>query len=78
MKKIYLNSTSPRRRLLLEQMGIEFEQIYHPVSEHINAGENASDYVVRMSKEKAKAGFGGKGLTIGADTIVCMGDRVFG
>ena len=78
MKKIYLNSTSPRRKLLLEQMGIEFEQIHHPISEHINAGENALDYVVRMSKEKAKAGFEGKGLTIAADTIVCMGDRVFG
>ena len=59
-------------------MGIEFEQIHHPISEHINAGENALDYVVRMSKEKAKAGFEGKGLTIGADTIVCMGDRDFG
>ena len=59
-------------------MGIEFEQIHHPISEHTNTGENPFDYVVRMSKEKAKAGFGGKGLTIGADTIVCMGDRIFG
>ena len=78
MKQIYLNSTSPRRKLLLEQMGIDFEQIHHPISENINAGENPLDYVVRMSKEKAKAGFGGEGLTIGADTIVCMDDRIFG
>ena len=59
-------------------MGIDFEQIHYPISEQTNAGENALDYVVRMSKEKAKAGYRGQGLTIGADTIVHMGDRIFG
>lgn len=78
MKQIYLNSTSPRRKLLLEQMGIDFELVHNPISEDVKAGENPLDYVVRMSKEKAKAGFGEKGLTIGADTIVSMGNRIFG
>ena len=78
MKQIYLNSTSPRRKLLLEQMGIDFEVVHHPISEGVNAGENPLDYVVRMSKEKAKAGFGAKGLAIGADTIVSIGNRIFG
>ena len=78
MKQIYLNSTSPRRKLLLEQMGIDFELVHNPISEDVKAGENPLDYVVRMSKEKAEAGFGEKGLTIGADTIVSMGNRIFG
>ena len=78
MKQIYLNSTSPRRKLLLEQMGIDFELVHNPISEDVKAGENPLDYVVRMSKEKAKAGFGEKGLAIGADTIVSMGNTIFG
>ena len=78
MKQIYLNSTSPRRKLLLEQMGIDFELVHNPISEDVKAGENPLDYVVRMSKEKAKAGYGEKGLMIGADTIVSMGNRIFG
>ena len=78
MKQIYLNSTSPRRKLLLEQMGIDFELVHNPISEDVKAGENPLDYVVRMSKEKAKAGFGAKGLAIGADTIVSIGNRIFG
>ena len=53
MKQIYLNSTSPRRKLLLEQMGIDFELVHNPISEDVKAGENPLDYVVRMSKEKA-------------------------
>ena len=78
MKQIYLNSTSPRRKLLLEQMGIDFELVHNPISEDVKAGENPLDYVIRMSKEKAKAGFGEKGLAIGADTIVSMGNTIFG
>ena len=53
-------------------MGIDFELIHFPIPEQVNDGEQPLDYVVRMSKEKAKAGFGEKGLTIGADTIVCL------
>ena len=59
-------------------MGIDFELVHNPISEDVKAGENPLDYVVRMSKEKAKAGFGKKGLVIGADTIVSMGNRIFG
>ena len=39
-------------------MGIDFELVHNPISEDVKAGENPLDYVVRMSKEKAKAGFG--------------------
>ena len=63
---------------MLEQIGIDFKVASFPISEEVLKSELPLDYVVRMSKEKAKAGFGGKGLTIGADTIVCMGDRIFG
>ena len=78
MQRIYLNSASPRRKRLLEQMGIDFELIHFPISEQVNDGEQPLDYVLRMSKEKAKTEIGKNGLTIGADTIVCLGDRIFG
>ena len=54
MKQIYLNSTSPRRKLLLEQMGIDFELVHNPISEDVKAGESPLDYVVRMSKDPEK------------------------
>ena len=59
-------------------MGIDFELIHFPIPEQVNDGEQPLDYVVRMSKEKAKTETKREGLTIGADTIVCLEDRIFG
>ena len=61
-KKIYLASKSPRRRELLRQIGVEFELLLlrdktprgPEVSEEVQAGEAAADYVVRVSREKAE------------------------
>ena len=75
---LFLNSSSPRRAQLLEQMGLSFVIVNYPISEEIKSGEEVDDYVLRMSKEKAIAGSQTKGLTIGADTIVVLDNMVIG
>ena len=75
---IFLNSSSSRRARLLEQMGLRFVIVDHSISEKINAGEKADDYVLRMSKEKAIAGCQINGVTIGADTVVVLDNVVIG
>ena len=60
-KKIYLASKSPRRRELLRQVGVEFELLMlrndtprgPDVTELVLANESATDYVARVSNEKA-------------------------
>jgi septum formation protein len=60
-KKIYLASKSPRRRELLRQIGVEFELLMlrndtvrgPDVTELVQPGEAASEYVARVAHEKA-------------------------
>ena len=63
-ERIYLASASPRRRELLKQVGVHFEvlllRVQHPrcdVSEAPLAGERPEDYVVRVARAKAEAGY---------------------
>jgi len=53
--KIYLASASPRRRQLLEQIGIECEQIHADINEMPLENETAADYVQRLAFEKTHA-----------------------
>ena len=80
---LYLASQSPRRRQLLEQLGVEFEVLDVDVPEVRVAGESAGDYVSRVAREKAHAGWLKVAMqsgarVLGADTEVVLGDRVFG
>jgi septum formation protein len=80
---LYLASQSPRRRQLLEQIGVEFGLLDVEVPEVRVAGEPAFDYVSRVAREKAGAGLlkvaGSPGaVVLGADTEVVLGDEVFG
>jgi len=62
--RIYLASRSPRRRELLNQIGISFDTLLlripprddFDVSEEAQAGESSEDYVVRVARAKAEAG----------------------
>lgn len=54
---MYLASQSPRRRELLQQIGVNYAVIQAAVAEHPAAGESALDYVQRLAREKAAAGF---------------------
>ena len=55
--KIYLASASPRRRQLLEQIGIEFELLIPNVDETPLADEKADDYVARVAELKATTAY---------------------
>jgi septum formation protein len=80
---LYLASQSPRRRQLLEQVGIRFDTVDVDVPEVRAPGEPPADYVSRVAREKAGAGLltltGVPGaVVLGADTEVVLGDEVFG
>jgi septum formation protein len=80
---LYLASQSPRRRQLLEQIGVDFKTIELHVPEIRAAGESAERYVSRVAREKARAGLAvvadTKGaVVLGADTEVVLDDDVFG
>jgi len=82
---IYLASASPRRRELLEQLGIRFTVVRADVPEHPRAGERPEGFVTRLATEKAMAGWrGGRdaGLpplpVLGADTAVVVDQVVLG
>lgn len=80
---LYLASQSPRRRQLLEQIGVRFDTVEVDVPEVRVAGEPPEDYVSRVAREKAGAGLlrlsGVAGaVVLGADTEVVLGDEVFG
>jgi len=81
--RIYLASTSPRRRELLAQLGIVVEMVSQDVSENRLAGESPELYVKRLALEKARSGLSGlAGKTLypvlGADTAVVVEDEVLG
>ena len=80
---LYLASQSPRRRLLLEQIGVRFDTVDVDVPEIRLGTEAPADYVSRVAREKAGAGLlklaGVPGaVVLGADTEVVLGDDVFG
>ena len=52
--KIYLASTSPRRKQLLEQIGVNFETVNIDIDETWDGEEPAKAYVMRMALEKAR------------------------
>jgi septum formation protein len=79
----YLASQSPRRRQLLEQIGIRFDTIDVDVPEVHAPGEPPADYVSRVAREKAGAGLlqlaaVPGAVVLGADTEVVLDDTVFG
>ena len=76
-----LASQSPRRRQLLEQLGLAFRCLDVSVPEQRGPAEHALDYVSRVARDKARAGLrasGGEALVLGADTEVVLDDVVFG
>lgn len=81
---LYLASQSPRRKQLLEQLGVAFELLQVDVPEIRQPGEAAEVYVSRVARNKALAGLaavsdrGDHAIVLGADTEVVLDDRVFG
>lgn len=80
--EIILASASPRRKELLEQIGLEFRIVVSDVEEKITKAVPA-EIVEELSRQKAEAVLeslpGDKEvLVIGADTIVACGEKVLG
>lgn len=83
--RIYLASGSPRRRELLEQLGLNLERIHADIDESVRPGEDAVAYTERLAREKAEAGWrvvASCGLPerplLAADTTVTQDGEIFG
>lgn len=79
--RIVLASASPRRRELLDQLGVAHEVVPADVDESAVPGEAPDALVVRLARAKALAGLqrdGGGRAVLGADTIVVLQGEVFG
>jgi septum formation protein len=91
--RIYLASQSPRRRELLKQIGINFEPLLlrsdsyrdMDVDETPHTVETPEDYVQRVCRAKAEAGYAALKLrslppfpVLAADTTVALDGKIFG
>ncbi len=80
---LHLASKSPRRAELLERLGVQYRLLDVDVPEVRAADEPAADYVRRVARDKARAGWaqvaGQPGAQVlGADTEVVLEGEVFG
>lgn len=78
---IILASSSPRRKELLQNVGVEFEIVAPYADESLLGPENPKDYVLRLATEKALSvsqNLEGDFLVIGADTIVVVDNDILG
>lgn len=71
---LVLASGSPRRRQLLEMLGIPILVMPADIQEIPLPGESAHTYSSRLARDKARAVPGQ--LVLGADTIVLLDDRI--
>lgn len=82
MPPIILASKSPRRREFLLKLGLKFEVVPSGGKEDKRKdGEGAADYALRLAWAKAEQVAKGKppgALILAADTVVAIGDQVFG
>jgi septum formation protein len=77
--RVILASASPRRRDLLEQMGVQPVVRPSDIDESVLPGEPAEDYVRRLSAAKAMAVAADPAdLVIAADTTVDLDGRILG
>lgn len=78
--KLVLASASPRRRMLLGAVGVVPHDIRPAdIDESPLPGEGALAHVQRLAREKAAAvPRGADEVVLAADTIVHLGDRIFG
>jgi septum formation protein len=79
--RVILASASPRRRELLQQVGVTFRTVVAEVDERVLPGEAPSGYVLRVARDKAcevqsreRAAL----PVLGADTAVVLDHRILG
>ncbi|MGI6236528.1 MAG: Maf family protein [Candidatus Excrementavichristensenella sp.] len=77
-RRLYLASSSPRRRELLEGMGIEYVLRAVPTDEETNAPPREAVAVLARRKAEAAAMGLTEGLVLGADTLVALSGKAMG
>lgn len=82
---IILASASPRRKELLESIGMDFIVVAANVDESVDAPLSTEEYVLEISKRKAAAVAGAvirdgitQAVVIAADTVVSIEGRILG
>ena len=80
---VYLASGSPRRRELLQQIGVSFRVVGTVVDEAVRLAETAPAYVLRLAGAKADAGWErSRDATdvpvLAADTAVVLDGKILG
>jgi septum formation protein len=79
LARVVLASGSPRRRELLERMGVAFDVVPADIDESVRPGEGPTEYVERLAREKAMAvDVGDDAVVIAADTTVDVDGRILG
>jgi septum formation protein len=86
MNPLYLASGSPRRRVLLTQIGVPFTAISADIDETPLIDESPAAYVERLARGKAEAGraklavseSGAPICVLGADTAVVLDGQILG
>jgi septum formation protein len=77
---LVLASQSPRRKELLEVLGIPFSIVVPETDERPRAGESPEDYVVRVAREKALdvSSRVVDSVVLSADTVVTIDGHILG
>jgi septum formation protein len=75
---LILASTSPQRRAILEQLRIPFEVVAPTYVEEDPPGLDAVELVRTHADGKARSVYAEGRLTLGVDTAVVLGGRVYG
>jgi septum formation protein len=83
-KRLVLASASPRRKALLQQLGVEFEVQPVDMDESLQPGEGVLEHVQRLATEKARLGYSQVALAandlavLAADTVVEVDGELLG
>jgi len=81
MKRIILASTSPRRKILLNKLGISFDIVSPDYEEPTADKEFSYSFTENIAKNKGKSVLNYAGLdsvVISADTVVVLGNKILG
>ena len=80
MAHLILASSSPRRKELLSQVGLNFEICSPDIDESVLENEQIDHYVERLAVQKAQAvlGLHPESIVIAADTSLVFADQIIG
>ena len=76
--RLILASSSPRRKDLLNSLGLKFDVVTPEVDEHRHPEEEPFDYVARVARAKAESAVVAGAVVVAADTIVVIDGQVLG